>query len=309
MVLAPLNVNSDFSALELNLRKIESIPLSNSPTRIHRLLRIQSRIPFWVGASATVYTLGFYAFSVYLSHTKPLDPSTDPQSDTSEKDVSGCYNEIANKFDSEVGGVETTTLLWLLRRRLVSQVDGHVLEVSAGTGRNHKYYNVKACKSITFVDQSAPMLEIAIQKWKDLWPQPPPDTAIAFKRQATLDIKEKPKNGYDYIIQSMGVCSTPVAAETIAHLGTLLNQKTGRILLLEHGRGRYNWINNFLDRSAARHAERFGCYHNKDIREIIEESGLVIERIDRPYWWNMGTVWVVEARPKGWNKFKQWTMN
>ena len=224
-----------------------------------------------------------------------------------DKDVSSRYDATAPDFDSEVKTIERTSLIWLMRRRLVGQAEGHVLEASAGTGRNHSYYNTDKCKSITFVDQSAPMVEVALQKWKELYPRPLPNTQVSFKQKSALELTEKPKDGYDTIIQSMGICSTPTPAETLAHLGTLLNQKTGRILLIEHGRGYYEWINKYLDQTAPRHAEQFGCYYNRDIRKILDESGLVVERIRRPYWWNLGTVWVVEARPRGWTEMKKWT--
>jgi hypothetical protein len=40
-----------------------------------------------------------------------------------------------------------------------------VLEVSVGTGRNARYYDVGRCKRITFVDKSAPMLEKAREQF------------------------------------------------------------------------------------------------------------------------------------------------
>ena len=224
-----------------------------------------------------------------------------------ERDVSGRYDDTASGFDLEVKNNERTSLIWLMRRRLVGQAEGHVLESSAGTGRNHSYYNLDKCKSITFVDQSALMVVVAMQKWREIYSKPLPTTQLAFKQKSALELKEKPKDGYDTIVQTMGICSTPVPAETLAHLGTLLNQKTGKMLLIEHRRGYYEWTNKNLDRTAPRHAEQFGCYYNRDIQKILEESGLVIEKIQRPYWWNLGTVWVVEARPKGWTEMKKWT--
>ena len=146
------------------------------------------------------------------------------------------------------------------------------------------------------------MLQIAMKKWRELHPKPVPDTAIAFRKQSALDPLEMPKDGYDTIVQTMGVCSTPIPAETLSHLGTLLNPKTGRFLLLEHGASFYDWVNRILDSSAPHHAKQYGCRHNKDIGRVLEQSGLVVEKMNRPYWWNLGTVWVIEARPKGWDR-------
>ena len=230
-----------------------------------------------------------------------------------EIDLSAVYDEAAANFDSDVSFVEKTSMLWYIRRKLIKKAKGHVLEVSVGTGMNFKYYHLDACRSITFLDQSGPMLEIAKQKWKHLYPKTPyldkspGDTRIAFRQQSALDALDVPRGGYDTIIQPMGVCSTPVPAQLLSHLGTLLNQKTGKILLIEHGRGYYNWINYILDRDARRHAEKYGCYHNRDIGTIVEQSGLVVESIRRPFWWNLGTVWVIEARPKGSDPAAKWS--
>jgi SAM-dependent methyltransferase len=54
----------------------------------------------------------------------------------------------------------------------------------------------------------------------------------------------------------------------------------GRILLLEHGRGHYAWLNDRLDKSAERHHHKWGCWWNRDIKEIVREvssSKLVLE--------------------------------
>jgi len=68
----------------------------------------------------------------------------------------------------------------------------------------------------------------------------------------------------------------------------------GRILLLEHGRGYYGWLNNVLDGLAASHADHYGCWWNRDIGAIVKESGLEVEYIRR---YHIGTTWEVVLRP------------
>lgn len=46
------------------------------------------------------------------------------------------------------------------------RLKGDVLEVSAGTGRNLSYYELKKCNSITMVDTSAGMLGEARRKFR-----------------------------------------------------------------------------------------------------------------------------------------------
>lgn len=178
--------------------------------------------------------------------------------------------------------------------------------MSAGTGRNSDYYKLKKCKSLTFIDLSGPMVELAEKKFKRIHPeydQPvPPRPPVAFVTQSALEplhdgsTEEVTKaEGYDTILQTMGLCSTPKPAQLLMHLGTLAHPERGRILLLEHGRSHYDWLNNILDKMAAERADKQGCWWNRDIEQIIEDSGLVVERMRRKHF---GTLYIIEARPK-----------
>jgi methyltransferase OMS1 len=144
---------------------------------------------------------------------------------------------------------------------------------------------------------------------------------------------EQPRGGFDTIVQTMGLCSTNDPVGLLRRLGELCRKPTskgmaqtgakeaaqnravegkywkeavksmdkdedydgGRILLLEHGRGYYNWLNNMLDGLAPSHADRYGCWWNRDIGTIVEKSGLEVEYMKRYHW---GTTWELALRPK-----------
>ncbi|KAI9858210.1 MAG: hypothetical protein M1830_006349, partial [Pleopsidium flavum] len=181
-----------------------------------------------------------------------------------------------------------------LRKSLAKRAHGDVLEVSVGTGRNTKYYDIRKCKRITMVDQSGEMVKIATEKFRELYPQ---YKQCSFLAQPAEDpMPSPPPSGYDTIIQTMGLCSTPKPSALLQRLGTLANQKHGQILLLEHGRSHYSWLNAILDDLAAHHADRYGCWWNRDIGKIVEESGLEVQKIKR---YHLGTTWWIELRPKG----------
>lgn len=116
-----------------------------------------------------------------------------------------------------------------------------------------------------------------------------------FLTQSAHDRIVSPPNGYDTIVQTMGICSTGNPTKLLNHLGSITNPNGGRILLLEHGRGFYQWFNWFLDKSAPRHADKFGCWHNKDIGKIVKESDLQVVSHERYY---LGSVWKYELKPK-----------
>lgn len=192
---------------------------------------------------------------------------------------------------------------------------GDVLEVSCGTGRNMDYYElgerrglnekgraeVQGCRSVTFVDLSPEMVEIARQKFEKLYPE---FTKVAFRAQDAREVTPSPtdkspsitsKPYFDTVLQTMGLCSTPDPVGLLRHLGTITEPEHGRILLLEHGRSHYNWLNSILDNLAAAHADRHGCWWNRDIGEIVEQSGLEVVEVKR---YHLGTTWRVVLRPK-----------
>lgn len=145
---------------------------------------------------------------------------------------------------------------------------------------------------------------------------------------------KKPEGGFDTIVQTMGLCSTKDPVGFLKRMGELCRKPTGksarradgnggdeqqvkddavegthgrpaaktekdeydggRILLLEHGRGYYDWLNHILDGLAPAHADHYGCWWNRDIGAIVKQSGLEIEYVTR---YHLGTTWEVVLRP------------
>ncbi|TQV97692.1 hypothetical protein V2A60_006574 [Cordyceps javanica] len=103
---------------------------------------------------------------------------------------------------------------------------------------------------------------------------------------------------YDSIIQTFGLCSVADPVAVLRNLASAVKPGTGRIVLLEHGKGYYGLVNGLLDRNAARHFDRYGCWWNRDIEALVEEAaratpGLTVVRVERPKVLQMGTlVWV-----------------
>lgn len=210
-----------------------------------------------------------------------------------DTDTSAVYNSTAATFDASVSFTERFTGIDRLRKNLVGKAHGHVLETSVGTGRNASYIVMRKVKSLTFVDQSAEMIAVAREKFHVLHPDY--KSAVFHTQSAlkplTLSPSPQPPPPYDTIVQTMGLCSMPQPSLLLTHLGTLLKPGSGRILLLEHGRSHYSWVNWVLDRTAGQHAIKHGCWWNRDIGRIVEESGLVVAKVERKH---LGTTWVLE---------------
>lgn len=108
---------------------------------------------------------------------------------------------------------------------------------------------------------------------------------------------------YDTIIQTFGLCSVTSPKTILSNLTPLLRPETGRILLLEHGRGTWGAVNWWLDRHAARHFGKYGCWWNRDLEGAVREAcgervgGRKVEvvGVERPGG-QMGTVLWIELK-------------
>ena len=328
---------------------------------------------YYIVSGLFLYGIGTYSYSFF--HEIWYKPATQglPEQDA---DVSATYDKLAPFFDSCVASSEVLGGVNRQRQRLAKQTKGNVLEVSVGTGRNLKYFNLdytwkdwyantnymelrrrkaeheaklkapssetgemkaklqpvlgleidipsmspwveerskaqeltrsglkekaERVNSLTFVDLSGPMVEIAREKFERKYPG---YGEVQFFTQSALDdLPSSPitdgvrrSGGFDYILQSMGLCSTAEPVQLLRHLSELAHPSRGKILLLEHGRGHWRWLNGYLDSTAQRHAKNHGCWYNRDIGQLVEDSGLVIESCKRKHF---GTLWIIEARPR-----------
>lgn len=106
---------------------------------------------------------------------------------------------------------------------------------------------------------------------------------------------------FDTILQNFAICSVADPHKLLANMARVLRPGSGRIYLLEHGRGRYDWINGLLDKFAPSHFDRYGCWWNRDIEDAVrraerEVPGLEVVRIERPLWTQGGTMYWIELR-------------
>jgi methyltransferase OMS1 len=125
-------------------------------------------------------------------------------------------------------------------------------------------------------------------------PGPPPLPAVG---------SSEPPTKYDTIIQTFGLCSVADPGTLLANMAAKLQPDSGRIILLEHGRGYYDWLNKRLDNSAPKHFQKFGCWWNRDIEQIVQEAaqkvpGLEVVELKRPLWFQFGTTLLIELRVK-----------
>ncbi|CAI6340392.1 unnamed protein product [Periconia digitata] len=260
----------------------------SAPTHQNRMNKWRQWTLFICGMSA--FGMGLYGMQIYVSLTTAPDENAVPD------DLSDRFDKEADGYDEKVSMAETMLFLNSRRKALMQKVRGHVLEVAVGTGRNTPYYPTKQCATVTLLDSSAPMLEVAKRKWKETHMEY--FSRVFFKHQSAVDPITPPygaQDGYDTVVQTMGLCSTNEPVKLLHSLEAATKEEDGQILLLEHGKSHYEWLNSFLDRTAPNHALTHGCWWNKDIGKIVEESGLEVVDMKR---YNFGTTWWVELKPR-----------
>jgi methyltransferase OMS1, mitochondrial len=277
------------------------------------------KLPLLLGG-LTAFAIAGYGGYIYVSYTRAA--ADDVAAADVPLDVSARYDDIAGTFDGDVEYAEWAMGLLKLRRRIGGRAEGDVCEVSVGTGRTMGFYawglgggNGKGdgkggegrgkVRSFTAVDKSARMIDVAREKFErefpavegvrwivqdatlplPLPPSPSPSSSSSSSRDSA------PKK-YDTIVQTMGLCSTPDPVALLRNLGAHL-APSGRILLLEHGRSGWGFVNRVLDATAPRHASRFGCWWNRDVGAIVGASGLEVVEVRRSNW---GTTWWVELK-------------
>ena len=318
---------------------LQKVELEDSSRR-ERINTRRRNFVFYAGS-----LIGF-ATAVFLSYELIANGAAVRRSNTLLKDgrvalgadVTDRYDRLGARYDREVESAERYMFLGSKRKKMCQQVSGKVLEVSAGTGRNLEYYDLRpqvgskgsSIDRLTFNDNSKVMVDVAQKNFAEQQAKLAPLKRIEPGKVKWVigdagkeDVIQRPEGGFDYIVQVMGLCSITDPVPFLKRLGELVRQPNkqskleqkkkdmqlaaygeieeaehdagGKILLLEHGRSHYQWLDKFLDNRAPDHADKFGCWWNKDIAAIVDESGLKVESIQR---YQFGTVWQIVLRPK-----------
>jgi len=179
------------------------------------------------------------------------------------------FDEAAPDYDRYVRPGEWLALR-RLRRRLLRAARGTVLEVGVGTGLNFPHYPEGV--RLFGVDLSEGMLTRAQAR------------ADALELAVHLNLVDAaalpfPADSFDTVVSALTLCS-PADPSTVLHELRRVCKPEGRLLLLEHGRGRFGWLNRWLDRRAPGHWDEWACHPNRDMVQIVRDAGLRIERLE-----------------------------
>lgn len=273
-----------------------------------RVLGKQIKVQYVLGG-VLVYIGGTYAaLRVFSPSTKSDGPALKQLNESeiiSDVDRLQRFSAIAEVYDRIVENDETWNGIQDLRRQIIgTYANGAVLEVGAGTGRNLPFYRFDKISRITFTDAVESMAHVLKAKVDGLVAEQRDSPAAVPAMVVKVADAQSLTNSlgaaqFDTAVDSFGLCSYSDPNKVLQELICAV-RPGGRVCLLEHGRSHSIWpvgtiMNYFLDKRASRHAEHFGCWYNRDIKNIVETAMLtdsqfqVVEsgskHFGTTYWW------------------------
>jgi ubiquinone/menaquinone biosynthesis C-methylase UbiE len=137
--------------------------------------------------------------------------------------------------------------------------------------------------TLLLTDKNKDMLSVASLKafrWSSL--KGASHVSVGLRAMDAGNLEGVPDESFDSIVQTFGLCSVKDPSRVLNELKRVC-KPDGSLLLLEHGRGHYDWLNTALDKTASGHANAWGCFWNRDIQGLIEQSGWVVEESQRSH--------------------------
>lgn len=214
-------------------------------------------------ASASASSDGLAADSPTDSAAHASTNEADDQAEVTRR-----YDRMARFYD-----VYDAPMEWLgnrrRRRRLISQVEGDVLEVGVGTGKNLPFY--PPGQQLTGIDVSERMLNRARDRADRL------GISVSL---GVADVTRLPfdNDRFDTTVATSVFCSVGDPIAGLAELGRVTKPE-GSILLLEHVRPRNPLLGWLADLATALTRRLFGFRANRRTEENVAAAGLRIVRV------------------------------
>lgn len=160
-----------------------------------------------------------------------------------------------------------------LRSELLGSVHGEVLELGLGTGLNLSHYP-QAITELHAVDPASLLPKIVASR----------SACVSFPvrfQQQTAEILPYTDGRFDYVVSTWTLCTIPDALRALQEVGRVL-KLGGRLLFLEHGRSDDQKVAAWQDRlNPIQNVIGCGCNLNRQIDQLITQSGLIITHLDR----------------------------
>lgn len=162
------------------------------------------------------------------------------------------------------------------RNKIVPLAYGNVLEIGIGTGHNLPVYDGSKVTKLT-----------AIEPTEDTWMQCKMDLKkLPFDFEFIIASAEKlpfPADSFDSVVITYTLCTIPDVENALKEMRRVL-KPTGILLFSEHGLApdkRVRFVQNNLNPIWKQFSG--GCNLNRNISQLIEESGFKITKLEQMY--------------------------
>lgn len=162
-----------------------------------------------------------------------------------------------------------------LRARVASRLEGEVLEVGFGSGRNVPHYP-GAVRRVRAVDPATYGRTLAAKR---VAASPVPVDYVGVDgEQLPLD-----DASVDHVLTTWTLCTIPGVESALGEMHRVL-RPGGSLHFIEHGRAPDPKVAGWQDRLTPLQRKMFGgCHLNRRIDELIAAAGFEVERLDNFY--------------------------
>jgi SAM-dependent methyltransferase len=161
-----------------------------------------------------------------------------------------------------------------MRRELLAQARGRVLELGAGTGLNLEHYP-QGIESLTLVEPDPHMTRQLREKLAQAG-----RSAEVSVVEAAGEALPFPDNSFDSAVVTLVLCTVPDPETTLAEIKRVLAAE-GQLLFLEHVRAHDDRLAKWQDRLEG--PWRFladGCHCNRDTVATIDGAGFALDSVE-----------------------------
>jgi ubiquinone/menaquinone biosynthesis C-methylase UbiE len=191
--------------------------------------------------------------------------------ETKEENMSIRSRLFAATYDRQMRRVERAGLTGM-RRRLVGEAAGDVLEIGGGTGANLAHYGGSVA-SLTITEPEAAMLKRLQTRVRAQAPE-------ALVMRAPAEDLPFEDETFDTVVSTLVLCGVDDQPRSLREIRRVLRPE-GRLLFLEHVRAadpalarrqdRMNWLNRAV----------VGCDCNRPTLDTIEQAGFYVTALEQ----------------------------
>ena len=170
------------------------------------------------------------------------------------------------------------------RKEALSHLNGKILEVGVGTGRNMKYYPPRC--SVTGVDNSKGMLEKAKEKAKNL-----KNVTFILMDAESLGFSD---HSFDYVVTTFVLCTISGPVKALTEMRRVL-KPSGEMIALEHMRSHNPIIARIEELIDPILFSLLGDHTTRHTVRNIEEAGFIIKEAKKLFFKEI--FWKIRAKP------------